>query len=114
MQTGKSYQGKLWLSIFFFILGIFFMTSIMFYFAFGPLIGSFFIAVSIYWFAQWKFKKDILFRDSLILLLLPLFGASTLLLIIWQNPLGDTVFSLLGVFSITIIFLFFRKIKSLA
>ena len=112
-MVGKnSYNQRLWLSILFFVLGIVFVSSIIFFFAPGPLIGTLLIAISIYWFAQWKFKKEISIKDSLILLLIPVFGAASLLLIEWQSPYGDNVFSLLVVLSILVTLVFFKKIKS--
>jgi hypothetical protein len=112
METKKSYNKELWLSILFLILGVLFIISLVFFFVFGPLIGSFFIALSVLYFAKWKYKKDIPMKNATILLLLPVLGASVLLLIMWQSPYGDSIANLLLILGAIVILVFFKKVKS--
>jgi len=103
---------QLILSILFLIMGLFLVASVVFYFAWGLPIGLFFISLSIWFFAMWKYNKKIPLRDSIWLFVLPVMGLYAIVRQMLNIPQtgfeGILFFVILGY----ILYSFFKKAKT--
>lgn len=110
-QNRDKFSKHLTFSIVFLIIGLIFSVSVIFFFIFGLPIGLFFISLSIWYFAMWRFKREIPLKGAVELFALPIMGIYAILRQTLQIPQTGLEGLIFWTVSLIVVFYFFTKIK---